>query len=378
MKIPWAVPYIDETELAEVTEAVRTNWLSMGKRVRALEEELADYLGLRHAILVSNGTVALDLALKVVGVGAGDEVIVPAMTYVATLNAVLYQGATPIFADIELETFNIDPQDIERKITPRTRAIMCIDYGGNPASHSELRDIARRHQLVLVQDAAQSLGGVYQGTRLGRQGDISTTSFHAAKTITTIEGGAVFTDDDGVAERLRILRNQGEDPKHKYWHVELGYNARMTDLHAAIGLVQWRKRDAIWARRAEIAEAYRSRLADLESTRLPVTRNSCGGHAAHREPCCRNGWFFFPILVPNRDHVAEILSVHGVETRICYPVPVYEQPFFRTRPEANGRYSCPNAVAVTSQVINLPMFHQMTTEQVDYVCQALREALAEV
>jgi len=334
-------------------------------------------VGARHAIAVSNGTVALDLALKAVGVGPGDEVIVPAMTYVATLNAVLYQGAEPAFADIELDTFNLDPADVERRITARTRGIVGIDYGGNPADHAALRAVARRHGLVLVQDAAQSLGGAYRGIPLGGQGDIGTTSFHAAKVLTTVEGGAIFTDDDALARRLRIVRNQGEDSERKYVHVELGYNARLTDLQAAIGLAQLRKREKILSRRAELARAYAEGLRDLDGVRLPRTRRGCFPDCPRPAGCCRSSWFFYPILVPERDRVAEALREEEIETRICYPMPVYEQPFYRARDRRAGGHDCPNAVAVTGRVINLPMFHQLTAAQIDYVCGALRRAVGQ-
>jgi dTDP-4-amino-4,6-dideoxygalactose transaminase len=375
MKVPWAIPFVDDEELAEVVDAVQTNWLSMGKRVRALEEGLAAYVGVKNAVAVSNGTVALDLTLKVLNVLAGDEVILPAMTYVATLNTVLYQGAQPVFADIEQQTFNVDPDDVERKITSRTRCIICIDYGGNPADYDRLRAIALRHGVPLLQDAAQSMGGFHRGVPLGRQGDLATTSFHAAKILTTVEGGAIFTDDDAIAARLRILRNQGEDPRRKYIHVELGYNARLSDLHAAIGLAQWRKREQVLDRRAELAAAYSSRLRRLPGVRLPEARR-CPDEGRTGALCCRNSWFFYPVLVPGRDHVAATLQAHGVETRVCYPIPVYEQPFYRARDPRGGEHRCPNAIAVTQQVINLPMFHALTLEQIDHVCAALGHATA--
>lgn len=376
MKVPWAIPYVDEAELAEVVDAVRTNWLSMGKRVQAFEARLAEFVGVRHAIAVSNGTVALDLALKTLGIGPGDEVVLPAMTYIATLNAVLYQRAVPVFADIEMETFNVDPADVERKITSRTRCIMSIDYGGNPTAYGPLRDVARRHGIALLQDAAQSLGGSYQGMPLGGQGDLGTTSFHAAKVLTTVEGGAIFTSDDEIARRLRIVRNQGEDPTRKYVHIELGYNARLTDLHAAIGLVQWRKIEKILARRVELAEAYSSRLADLTEIRLPRPRAECSADCRDRAACCRTSWFFYPILVPDRDRVADALATAGIETRICYPMAVYEQPFYQSRDPLRGDHKCPNAITVTRQVLNLPMFHTLGLDQIDHVCAALRRALA--
>lgn len=376
IRVPWAVPHIDDEELAEVLDAVKTNWLSMGKRVRQFEVSMSDYLGVRHAVAVSNGTVALDLALKVLNVGPGDEVLLPAMSYIATLFAVLYQRATPVFVDIEPDTFNIDPDDVERKLTSRTRCILFIDYGGNPAQHQRLREVAERRNIPLLLDGAQSLGGVYRGVPLGGQGRISTMSFHAAKLLTTIEGGMVFTDDEAVAARLRVLRNQGEDPHKKYIHVELGYNARMTDLAAAVGLAQFRKFRAIQKRRAEIAAFYSRRFSGHPGLRLPVRRNCGREGCGDGETCCRNGWFLYPILVENRDSVADRLRDLGVDTRICYPMPMYRQPFFATYgsgdPETNR---CPVSEDVTRRVLNLPMYHTLSESDLNYVCDSLIRTL---
>ncbi|NQT46518.1 MAG: DegT/DnrJ/EryC1/StrS family aminotransferase, partial [Candidatus Omnitrophica bacterium] len=227
-KIPWADPWLDKCEVAAINAVLESRWLGMGARVAEFEDKMHQYIGVKHALAVSNGTVALDLALKVLGVGPGDEVIIPAMTYVATAHAVLYQHARPVFADIELKTFNIEPASVERLITKKTKCIVYIDYGGNPADSVGLQEISERYAIPLLQDGAQSLGGGYNGNRLCKQGTISTTSFHIAKLMTTIEGGMIFTDDEKIAQDLRMMRNQGEDPQRKYIHRVLGTNARMT------------------------------------------------------------------------------------------------------------------------------------------------------
>ena len=377
MKIPWASPYIGDEELAEVTDAVRTGWLSMGKRVQALEEQMAELVGRRHAVAVCNGTVALDLALKVLGIKPGDEVIVPAMTYIATVNAVLYQGAMPVIADIEWQTYNVDPQDVRHKITPRTKAILVIDYGGNPCDMDALERTCDEHGIPLVLDGAQSLGGYFRGKPLCQFGTISTTSFHAAKTITTVEGGMIFTDNGRIADRLRIMRNQGEDPKHKYQHIMLGYNARLTDLHAAIGLGQLKKLDRIGMRRQEIAEHYGEALRRVPGVRIPKTRDTCFPDCPRDSNCCRNGWFLYPILVDRRDEVAAALRDRGVDTRICYPMPVYRQPFFRRMYPHIAHPDCPVAEDVTAHVLNLPMYHELSNAQVQRVADVLAAVLSE-
>jgi len=238
-KIPFAVPNIGEEEESEVAETVRSTWLTMGPRVKGFEDQVASYVGAKHAIAVSSGTAELDVALKVLGIRPGDEVILPAFTYIATANAVLYQHAVPVFADIDRHTFNIDPEDVAGRITPRTRCIISIDYGGQSADYDALKKIADKEGIYLLQDGAHSIGAEYKGKRLCNFGAINTISFHAAKVVTSVEGGMVVTDDDNFARAARIIRNQGEDPKHKYHHVLLGHNYRMTDLHAAVGLKQF-------------------------------------------------------------------------------------------------------------------------------------------
>tara|TARA_B100001964_G_C14193660_1_gene582298 strand:+ start:261 stop:1406 length:1146 start_codon:yes stop_codon:yes gene_type:complete len=377
MRIPWASPLVGDEELAETVDAVRSGWLSMGKRVRTLEERMAEIVGRKHGVAVSNGTVALDLALKALRIAPDDEVIVPAMTYIATVNAVLYQGATPIFADLEPHTFNVDPMDVRQKITPRTRAVLVIDYGGNPCDHAALEEICAEHGLLLILDGAQSLGGSFRGKPLCQFGTISTASFHIAKTITTVEGGIIFTDDAGTADKLRILRNQGEDPNHKYQHIMLGYNARLSDLHAAIGLGQMAKLEGIWKRRGETAEQYREALQDVEGIRIPKTRDTCFSDCRRSSGCCQNAWFLYPILVDRRDDVAAVLRKKGVDTRICYPMPIYRQPFVSRLFPRSPEDDCPVAEDLTRRVLNLPMYYDLSTAEVRYVADELEHALYE-
>lgn len=364
MKIPWADPWLDDREKEELIQTYDSKWLSMGSRVKGFENKMSEYIGVKHAIAVSNGTDAIDIALKVLGIGYGDEVIVPAMTYIATVSAVLYQGAIPVFADIELETYNIDPASIEKCVTPKTKAIIYIDYGGNPSDIEGIKKVADKYGLFLIQDGAQSLGARYKGERLCKQGHICTTSFHTAKLITTIEGGMIFTQDDDFAKTAKIIRNQGEDPNQKYIHVLLGTNARMTEMNAAIGLIQLKKFDAILKKRKYIAEKYIKFLSDCKKIILPKVR---------KQADC--SWFFFPILVENRDVVTKKLKQAGIDTRIAYPMPVYEQPFFQKYKRKDINYDCKNAKWMTERVINLPMYHLMTDEQIKYVVEKLLDVV---
>lgn len=367
MNIPFAIPYINELELREVSDAISENWLSMGKRVRKLESLWAEYQRARHAVAVFNGTIALELALRVMNIGPGDEVIVPAMTYFATVSAVVLRGAKPVFADIEDKTYNLNPDDIAHRITSRTRAIIYIDYGGNPADATGILMTAQKHGIPVLQDAAQSIGGRIGGKPLGFEAELSITSFHTAKVVTTVEGGMIFTNDDSIARCLRILRNQGEDPERKYHHAMIGYNARMTDMQAAIGLVQFRKFDEIIARRAALAETYHQLLANQKNIGLITPRQGND----------RNAWFFYPVLVPNRDKVASRLKEKGVETRIAYPMPVYRQPAILENLPRTTDPNCPVTEEFTSRVIDLPIFHQMTAAQQQYVAERLIESVNE-
>jgi dTDP-4-amino-4,6-dideoxygalactose transaminase len=358
MKIPWADISVGQGEKKAVAAVFDSRWLSMGPLTRSFEAKIGSFIGVKHAIAVSNGTVALDLALKALGIGPGDEVIVPAMTYAATVSAVLYQYAAPVFADIETDTFNIDPASVIKRITGKTKCIIYIDYGGMPARSRELEKIARARGIPLLQDGAQSFGARAHGENLCKQGAISTTSFNFAKLISTVEGGMVFTDDDELAGDVRMRRNQGESPDKKYVHEVLGTNARLTDLQAAIGLKQFARFGAILKKREYAAAYYYGAFAENGHIRLPVIAKGC-----------RPSWFFAPILVESRDRVARALSAKGIAFRIAYPMPVYEQPFFRRFRKRGQPDDCPRAKWVTRRILNLPLFHEITDKQLSYVVE---------
>jgi perosamine synthetase len=359
--VPWARPAIDEAELSEVIACMKSGWLSSGPRVARFEQLMAQRAGRAFGVAVSNGTAALDLAMKVINLAPGEEVIVPAFSYIATASAVVMQGATPVFCDIDRRNLGMDPDSAADCISPHTRAIVCTDHGGNPCDYSALVALADRHGTPLILDGAQSIGTMFRGKPALSYGLISTVSFHAAKTMTTIEGGMVFTDDETLARRMRIIRSQGEDPHRKYHHVELGHNFRMTEIQAAIGIAQLGKLDAFLADRQKTAAHYRAEFTSMglrTPSQLPL------GHDSH---------FLFTILIGNRDEVADRLKRCGVETRICYPIPLYAQPIlwrYKTR-------RCPVAEEACATVLNLPMFFGMTAAQQHYVMDGLRNALRE-
>jgi perosamine synthetase len=263
--IPWARPAIDDAELNEVIACMKSGWLTCGPRVAEFEKQMAQRAGRGFGVAVSNGTSALDLAMKVVNIRPGDEVIVPAFSYVATATAVAIQGATPVFADIDPRNLGLDCEQAARAVTKKTRAIICTDHGGMPCDYAGLKRLSDAFNIPLVLDGAQSIGAKFANKPTLSYGLISTTSFHAAKTITTVEGGMVFTDDPNLNRRLRMLRSQGEDPDQKYYHAELGHNFRMTELQAAIGLAQVKKLDDLLEDRQQLAAEYRRLFADSDS-----------------------------------------------------------------------------------------------------------------
>lgn len=360
VKIPWARPFLGTDEEAEVVACIRSGWIAMGRRVQQLEERLAALVGSRHAVAVSSGTAALDIALKVLGIGPGNEVIVPAFGYIATANAVLYQHATPIFADVDPVTYTLDPKDVECKVTPRTRCLVPIDYAGQGAEYARLREIASARNLFIVEDGAPGLGGRQGNTQHCALGDIGVASFHSAKIFTTAEGGMLFTDCDDWARTARIIRSQGEDPSQKYHHPVLGHNYRMTDLHAAVGLAQVQRFEEVLVARARAAERYMEGLRGQPEVVLPKVR-----------PGTRHAWFLFPILVPQRDCVRARMAEEGIETNVSWPLPLYRQESFRMF--ATG--VCPVTEDLCRRVLCLPLYHGMTAKDQDLVVTSLRKAL---
>ncbi len=362
MQIPWVKPTFGEAELNEVVSVMKSGWLTQGKKVKDFENQLADYVGVKHAVAVNSGTAALDVAFKAMEIGPGDEVIVPAMAYMATVNAVLFQHATPVFADIDPDTFNLCPKAIEKKITSKTKAIACIDYAGQSVDYDGLRKLTNKYGIKLIEDGAAALGGFFNNKKLCSMGDVSITSFHMAKTFSTIEGGMVFTDSDDYAHKARMIRSQGESPINKYCHCVLGHNYRMTELHAALGLVQTKpdRIESIIGVKRKIADCYLQKLGGCSEIKLPYVGKNCG-HA----------WFLFPVLVNNRDSVRLMLSRKGIETNISWPMPAYETVYCKKY----FQELCPVTEDVTKRVLCLPIFHSMQQVEQDYVIETLLELL---
>lgn len=357
--IPVAAPVLGERELDYVTDCIRSGWVSsLGEYVRRFEQQFAAYCGVRHGVATHNGTVALHLALAALGIGPGDEVIVPSLTFVATGNAVAYTGATPIFVDSETTSWNIDPAAVAAAITPRTRAIIAVHLYGHPANMDALRDLATGHRLVLIEDAAEAHGACYKGRRTGSLGDVAVFSFYGNKIITTGEGGMVLSNDAAFVERCYYLENQAKARENPYWHAEIGYNYRMTNIQAALGVAQMERIDEFVAARVRNADHYNRRLAEVPG----ITRPPCAEWA-------RNVYWMYTVLIEDdygldRDTFMARLRQRGIETRPAF-YPLHRLPM----------YDCGQQLPVAEEIarrgVNLPSGSALTPAEVDAVCDAI-------
>lgn len=365
-RIPVAAPVLNGRETEYVLECMTTSWISSaGRFVTAFEEGFANFCNVRHAIATNNGTTALHLALVAVGIKPGDEVIIPTLTYIATANAVTYCGAKPVFVDNHLHTFNIDPNAVERAITERTRAIMPVHLYGQSADVDPLTAIARRHNLIVIEDAAEAIGAHYKGRSAGTLGLCATFSFFGNKILTTGEGGMVTTNDDDLAARLRLLRGQGMDPNRRYWFPEVGYNYRMTNVAAAIGLGQLENIEHHLEARRNVARFYDEKLQSLSDQLILPKTESWADHVY---------WMYTVMLSdkvkPTRDQVMAAMDAAGIETRpVFYPMHVMP-PYFEDAP---GKY--PNADFCSARGINLPTHGRLSEADIDRVVANLRSAV---
>lgn len=362
VRIPWARPYLGTEELAAVTALLQERRVSMGREVAAFEGEMAQLAGRRHALAVANGSVALDVALRLAGIGRGDEILVSAFSYIATTNSIFWQGARPVFCDIDPTTLNVDLDDAKRRITPATRAFLVADYCGSPPDYDAIEAFCEQSGITLIVDGAQAVGGSFRGRSSLSRGLVSTTSLHTAKAFLTGEGGMVFLDDDTLLERGRRLRGQGEIPGRKYVHDTLAYNYRLTDIAAAMGRAQIARLDDVLEKRGALVARYHERLASAPDVEFAT-------HHEHATP----SWFSLALLLPARDAVAASLAEAGIETRSLYPIPAYRQPIPEYAPWHD--LDLPAAEHASTRVLNPPLFYEMTLDEVDEVCDAIIVAL---
>ena len=359
MNVPIARPVVGGREIRRVVDVLRSGMLAQGSVVKEFESNFAEYIGTRNAIAVSNGTVALDIALKATGVKEGDEVITTPFTFIATANAVLFQGAKPVFADIDPDTYNIDVDNVLEKLSPKTKAILGVHIFGHPFDVKPIAEVCEDHDLILIEDAAQAHGAEYEGKKVGSFG-IGCFSFYATKNMTTGEGGMITTSDRKIAEKCRLLRSHGENSK--YNHVVLGYNYRMTNLQAAIGVVQLERLDEFNEKRRKNAEYLNSHLR-VEGLVTPHEAKNVK-HVYHQYVVRLEEEF--PMT---RQEFMGYLMKHGVGCAVHYPLPIYRQPLYIEL--GYGDVRCPVADVVTSKVISLPVHPALSREELKYIAEVV-------
>ncbi len=355
--IPVYKPDLSGNEKKYVNECLDSSWISSrGDFVTQFEEEFKNYINAEKATTVSNGTVALHLALYALGIKEGDEVILPSLTYVASANSVAYVGATPVFADSDIETWNIDKKSIVSKITPKTKAIMVVHLYGNSCDMDGVKEICQKHNLLLIEDAAEAFGTRYKNDHVGTFGDISTFSFFGNKTITTGEGGMIVSNNSELIERCSYLKSQAVSLRKEYWHDEIGFNYRMTNVCAAIGLAQLERAEKTISLKRELVNQYKADLNDC-----PVTFQK-------DEPGSFNSFWMSSIVVNDsdqRDKLRELLKRHGIETRPFFPL-MHSLPAFRSS------MSLPNAEKLEKSGINLPSYPLLSSDEVSYITDKIK------
>jgi perosamine synthetase len=375
--LPYGRQAIDEEDIVAVTEVLRSDWLTTGPKVAEFERAFADFVGAHEAVAVSNGTAALHAAIYALGIGPGDEVIVPPMTFAASANCVVFQGGTVVFADVDSETLLLDPAEVEAKITPQTKAIVAVDYAGQPCDYERLRAIADRHGLSIVADACHAIGGSYKDRPVGALADLNTFSLHPVKHLTTGEGGMITTNDRALAQRMRVFRNHGITTDHRqreeqgswfYEMVDLGYNYRLTDFQCALGLSQIKKLPGWVARRREIARQYDEAFAGIPAV-TPLSVREDANHAYHLYVVR----FDMAQLRASKSELFAALRGEGIGVNVHY-IPVHLHPFYRQR-FGTGPEQCLEAEMAYEQIVSLPMFAQMTDSDCQDVVSAVEKVL---
>jgi perosamine synthetase len=377
--LPYGRQSLDDADVQAVVEVLKSDWLTTGPKIGEFEERFAAWVGARHAVSFSSGTAALHGAAFAARLGPGDEAITTPMTFCATANCILYQGATPVFADVSPDTLNIDPQEVSQKITSRTKAIIAVDYAGHPAALDELGELAKVQvqRALLIEDACHALGAEYRGKRVGGIADMTVFSFHPVKHLTTGEGGMVATNNARLAETLRRFRNHGvssearERQESGQWFYEmvlLGFNYRLTDIACALGLSQLDKLAANLARRREIAAQYAEAFRDLPAIVVPAVRDGVNP-----------AWHLYPVrlklemLAVGRGEIFRALRAENIGVNVHY-IPVHQHPYYRERFTLKESY--PVAEDAYERLISLPMFHGMTDADVGDVVRAVSKVIS--
>jgi perosamine synthetase len=361
--IPISQPSLGDKELEYITNAVRSGWVSsLGTYIKEFEQQFASFCGTNYALSTCNATVALHLALCSYDIGSGDEVIVPELTFVATANAVAYTGATPVFVDIDPVTLCIDPEAIRAAITPRTKAIIPVHLYGHPADMPTIMEIAHQHHLIVIEDAAEAHGANIKGIKVGSWGDCAVFSFYGNKIITSGEGGMITTNDRQLAERASFLKDHGMDPNKRYWHTAIGYNYRMTNLQAAIGLAQLERIDTFIAKKRAIFASYQQQLQNIPHLRL--NRTASWAFNVYWMICAEIDEFD----AKQRDMLMQQLKGHGIDSR-PYFYPISDMPMYRPA-------STPSAHRISQRGLCLPSYNDISDDDITYICSVLTSLLS--
>lgn len=371
MYIPYGKQSIDENDIKAVVDVLKSDFITTGPKIEEFEIKVADYVGAKYAVAIANGTAALHAACFAAGIGEGDEVITTPITFAASANCALYCGATPVFADIDKESYNISSKDIRKKITDRTKAIIAVHFTGQPCEMDEIHKIAEDNNLIVIEDAAHALGADYKGKKIGSISDMTTFSFHPVKHITTGEGGMIVTNDEKLYERLKLFRTHGITREGKYlskndgpWYYEqkdLGYNYRITDIQCALGISQMDKLDDFVEKRRMLVERYNNAFEEVSEIVVPKQVEGCN-----------NSYHLYVIQVENRLEVFNKLRTAGIGVNVHY-IPVYKHPYYQKNGYADVK--CPNAEEYYDHCISLPLYPNLTVKEQDYVIEKVIESV---
>ncbi|MCS7254554.1 MAG: DegT/DnrJ/EryC1/StrS family aminotransferase [Armatimonadetes bacterium] len=364
--IQMSLPDISKQDIDSVVKVLRSKRLALGPMAEEFERLMCEYVGVKHAIAVSSGTAALHLIVRALGIGPGDEVLVPSFTFIASVNVILYEGATPIFVDIEPETYNLDPDDLEKKITPRTKAIMAVDVFGHPAEWDKINKIAQKYSLLVIDDSCEALGAEYKGKKIGQFGNAAAFAFYPNKQITTGEGGMVVTNDEELAKTIRSLRNQGRTEMGAWLeHEIMGYNYRMDEMSAALGVSQLKRIEELLKNREIVAKNYTEKLSGLDFIRTPIVK-----------PYVKMSWFVYVVTLAeglDRDLIIARMQEMGIPVR-GYFSPAHLQPYIRERFKTYEGM-LPITESVAKRTIALPFHGSLSESEIDAVVEALKKAI---
>ncbi|MGB9857992.1 MAG: DegT/DnrJ/EryC1/StrS family aminotransferase [Dictyoglomus sp.] len=368
-KIPMSAPDLDETDIQEVLEVLRSGRLALGPKAREFEEMMANYIGVKCAVAVSSGTAGLHILVRALGIGPGDEVLVPSFTFAASVNVILYERAVPVFVDIEPETYNLDPDDLERKITKKTKAIMAVDIFGHPAEWDKILEIADKYNLKVIDDSCEALGAEYKGKKIGQFGDCACFAFYPNKQMTTGEGGIIVTNNSEIAKIARSLRNQGRGEMGSWLeHERLGYNYRMDEMSAALGVSQLKRIETFLEKREKVAKMYTEKLKNYSWVRVPTVK-----------PYVRMSWFVYVITLEDgldRDIVIRELEKEGIPAR-GYFSPIHLQPYIRDM-FGTKEGMLPVTENISKRTLALPFHNNLKEEEVDEVVSTLKKVVEKV